>query len=239
MRFYICLLFILIASALYAQEEVEKKRAWVVGGSLTAIVQKNSYPSSFNIPTPPTVGGIYSGFNSEFTSSYLSVLPYIGRKLGDNWLMGLELGYVRRGISREVISVIIVPPPPLPSQTEYARLKEVSNAFRIGIFERFTFNPSQKFQFFSQFNLVYTTSVYYQEQVNIPDLDGSASYIDIGIDLGANYHFTEKWRAMVSIGTLSYYNGSWESSGGLGNHFSTFSFDFDPARIRIGLEYLF
>lgn len=224
---------ILFASTLNAQEEVEKKRAWIVGGSLTAIVQNNSYPSSFNIPTPPTVGGIYSGFNSQFRNSYISILPYIGKELGDNWLMGLELGYVRRSIGRETVENIGVPSSPLIC------LKDVSNAYRIGLFQRFTLNPSQKFKLFSQFNLIYTSSIFYQEQTIFPNLEGNASYIDIGIDLGVNYQFKENWRAVVWMGALSYYNGAWEYSAGTGNNFSAFSFSFDPARIRMGLEYMF
>lgn len=229
MKLHICILFILFAASLYAQEDTNNN-AYIIGGTMSFIHQNNTYPTS-SIGINSSIGGIYSNSTDETKNTLFRFQSYAGKTISQKWILGLQADYRwgryrADGLTVFNSSVVLV-----------ADILQNSNQIGGGIFARYTFNPQQRFNIYLQPNVLYHF-LYEKDK-----LDGEivqeekVNYLEISTNAGILYALNSRLNATLRFGGLSYINGKWQIiDTDRFNNFSSFSANFRLSSISFGLE---
>jgi hypothetical protein len=215
-RIFAILVFgIFVINTSYTQENPSFNQ-FFLGGSFGFSTQKNT-PSLF-------------GNSNENSQTSLSVNPYFGKILTEQWMAGIQLFY---GFSRiESENTLLVPPRIVQSETN-------ENEFGLGIFARYIVNPNQSLKLMLQPDLSF--NLRNSERLNNSRVVSETEIWNfrIRIQPGLLYQFNKKWRGLVFLGNMTYSFG--ELRDGQNDNqmeYSSFQTNFNLAALRIGVEYL-
>lgn len=227
MKLHICILFILFATSLYAQEDTNDK-TYIIGGTLNFIHQNNAYPTS-SIGINSSIGGIYSNSTNETKNTLFRFQPYVGKTINQKWILGLHADYRLGRYSTDDVQVF--------GQLGLVDILQNSNQIGGGIFARYTFNPQQRFNIYLQ------PAILYHFLHEKDKLDGEVAqeekvnYLEISTNVGILYSLNSRLNATLRFGGLSYVNGKWRIiDTDTSNNFSAFSANFRLSNISFGLE---
>jgi hypothetical protein len=200
---------------------------FVLGGDVNFLIQNNTYP--FNSAPVGSFGGIYSNSTDEIRNTNFSIAPYFGRDLNDNWLVGVNLGY--RGGRYTADDAVIF------GQAGAVDIEQTSNRFSFGFFARYRINPENKFNPYLQ------PFVGYSIQTDQDFQDGNLmqeerfNFLEAGVGAGVLYQISDKWRALLRLGSFSYVNGNWEIvDTDTEKNFSALGLNLNATTIRFGVE---
>jgi hypothetical protein len=211
-------------------QEMDISKAWIAGGSLSFAVQQNAQPFTLL----PFIGQIRIVSNDDDArSTNFSFSPYIGKELNANWILGLQLQYtMNRYSSEDVIDFL--------GQQDTFDVKQKENAYTIGLFGRYMFNPESKFVFFLQPSASYSfvDEVQWRDDVITDELESYA--ISVGASGGVLYNISDRWRLTSRIGLLNFVTGKWtDNESDESNTFSSFGATFSLSSLNLGFEYRF
>ncbi len=188
----------LLSAAVMAQSQVN--RPTLIGGSV------NYQSNSFGEDRPK--------------SSSFSIAPYIGRSVGDYWLLGWQLT--------------------LEEEKSYLpqidQMYEMSS-FSAGVFARYTFNPLQSIQFYVAPGLRFGSG-----SEGIEGTDSGLSNQTVGFDIqtGLAYSPNNRWRFLVRLGGIEHQTTRLKASNGeVLQTEKGFNFNLGIAHLGLGAEYCF
>lgn len=227
------ILILSICRILSAQQSTEdSKRPMVLGGSVNFLIQNNTFP--LGLPFIRTAsGGVYSNSVNDRKYTTFSILPYIGKTLNPQWLIGLELDYRKETYASEE-EVIILSQPRLINYTRN------SHQTGLGLFARYTLMPAQPFNIFIQPAINYYRGKEIQKTSGEVDGEERTTYINIGLTAGLLYNISQSIRATLRFGGLNYINGHWKQlDTGKEKDFSSLGLNFNLSTVYFGLEMKF
>lgn len=221
----------LIIQLLNAQEEVATSRSNILGGSMSFSISNNSYPYNFTNLIHVNQG-ILLGANDDAKYRSFSFNPYYGKEISPSTTLGLRLSYSRLVIEDKVQNGW--------GGTAMKDRESTSNEIGFGIFSRHLINPASRLNFYLSPFLNYSHSKFKSEIEGFDPDETKTNVISLGVSAGLMYNFTEKWRAIVNLGNLSYVNGSSKREGSdESNDFSSFGLRASLNFITYGLEMRF
>lgn len=220
---------VLLAQVTFAQEEA-KTYSNILGGGFSFSINNNStallldyYPSDYVITL----------YNSQDSKSKLFTFsPYYAREIKPNLIIGGSL-YLAHTTSEQKVFF------PLGSTM---LVDGVSTSRQIGveIFSRHSLLPSEKFNFYVQPYIGYTTSKNDYTRDDVLQQERESHAFRVGVGAGLLYNISPRWRALVRLGSISYNKGSWKSlTTEENNDFSTLGSRFSLNSISYGLEMRF
>ncbi len=223
---------ILLSSQILTAQETAPATNWIAGGSFSFSLQQNAQPISL-IPYNGQVRIISSG-NSDIRNTYFSFTPYVGKELNANWILGLQLQYTMSRYTSNGVSTDFL------GQLDTFDVAQNENAYTIGLFGRYMFNPASKFVFFLQPYANYSLA---DEQYLSDDVvtDGLDSYaFGIGTSGGVLYNISDRWRLTSRIGLLGFTTGKWtDTETEESKTFSSFGASLSLSSLNLGFEYRF
>lgn len=230
MKLNFLVVIILLSSQILTAQETTPPTNWIAGGSVSFALQQNAQPFTLF----PFIGQVRIVSNSDDArSTYFSFSPYAGKELSANWIMGLQLQYtMRRYRSDDVISIL--------GQVDTFDVKQNEDAYTIGLFGRYMFNPESKFVFFLQpyANYSFVDEMQWRDEVITDELESYA--ISIGTSGGVLYNISDRWRLTSRIGLLSFVTGKWtDNESDESNTFSSFGASLSLSSLNLGFEYRF
>lgn len=220
---FMCLVLL---TSISAQDGEMDTRKYFVGGSLGFSSGSNTdaplFSENSNIP-------IFISPDDESKYTSLSVAPYIGRQLNENWSLGIQVQYGLR--DRSSLRSF----PGQPALVLYETEVQVLSA---GLFSRYTFFNRSDFNIFCQpfFDYRYISTQNFRDGL----LDGElkTNMIEAGVDLGATYQFSPSFRALIRVGGLSYSSGNTaQVDTDFQEDFNSFNARFSLRNIGLGVEY--
>lgn len=212
-----------IITSLFAQDQPITKN-YLLGGSISFQIQKNSFPSS-SIGIGP---GFYSQNNDNLRYLTFSFSPQFGKQISEKWLVGI-LGNL--SLSRYENN---------NSQGTTLDFDRNSIQYGGGIFGRYTINPENLFNFFIEPNIEYYLFSLTVKQNSVKTEEQKANFIKIRTQLGGLYRISPKFNLSAKIGGLDYVNGHWEIVGTKDDkNFSSFYSSFNLANLFFGFEWKF
>ncbi len=227
---YLVVIMLLSAQSMTAQETTPTTN-WIAGGSLGFSIQQNAPRNTFF----PLVGQVrfVSSSSQDSRNTYFSFSPYVGKELSANWILGLQLQYtMSRYRSDDVIDFL--------GQLDTFDYAQNENAYTIGLFGRYMFNPESRFVFFLQpyANYSFVDEVQWNDDVITDELDSYA--ISLGTSGGVLYNISERWRLTSRIGLLGFTTGKWtDPESDESNTFSSFGASLSLSSLNLGFEYKF
>jgi hypothetical protein len=226
---YLLVIILLSAQSMTAQETTPATN-WIAGGSFSFAVQQNAQPFTLF----PSIGQVRIISNTDDASATsFSFSPYIGKEVSAKWVLGLQLQYnMSRYTSEDVTSIL--------GQQDTFDLKQNENAYAIGLFGRYMFNPESKFVFFLQpyANYSFVDEVQWRDEVITDELDSYA--ISVGASGGVLYNISDRWRLTSRIGLLTFVTGKWtDTDSDESNTFSSFGASLNLSNLNLGFEYRF
>lgn len=230
MKLNYLVVILLFSSQMITAQETTPTTNWIAGGSVSYSLQQNAQPFTLF----PFIGQVRIVSNSEDArGTNFSFSPYVGKELSANWIMGLQLQYtMSRYRSDDVISIL--------GQVDTFDVKQNENAYTIGLFGRYRFNPESKFVFFLQPYASYSfvDEVQWRDEVITDELESYA--ISIGTSGGVLYNISDRWRLTSRIGLLSFVTGKWtDNESDESNTFSSFGASLSLSSLNLGFEYKF
>ena len=227
-RTFLCLVTLFFALHLSAQEEIHRNK-FIIGGNIYFYKQKNNTPDTY----------LYIFYNQyEYTTTTLSLNPYIGRELNEHLLFGFQVKYNK---SKRVIT----------EQTNmFFSIGDIeSKGSGLGIFSRYVFNPQSKIQFFLHGSLGYNR-LSKEEDANSfqGKIEEKSTYLDAGLRGGLLVHIANSFYLTGNFGHIFYKEGENEllaedintgSKKTTTSKFSTFAASFNASTVSIGLEFQF
>ncbi len=213
----ICSLIFALAFFQYlsAQSEGAEKR-WFIGGQFQQDrIIRNDQSSPQN-----------KSENNDFR-----LAAYFGKELSAHWMMGFQLGMNSNlyGSSSVLVS----------NTDQISIYRSRSVTLQPGLFFRYTLNPEQKFQVYTEVfgNTAFYSSRYARDnQVDKRKID--SAQFNTGLRLGMNYYVSRKFRVIGSLGGLFY---SKINNNNIQDQFShsNFGANFGLSALALGLEYRF
>ncbi len=228
---YLVVIMLLSAQTMTAQENTPAIN-WIAGGSFSFSFQQNAQPASLI----PFIGQVHiiSSNRDDIRNTYFSFSPYAGRELSANWILGLQLQYtMSRYKASDVLNDFL-------GQVDTLDYAQNENAYTIGLFGRYMFNPASKFVFFLQpyVNYSFVDKQYFKDDVMTDGLDSYA--IGIGTSGGVLYNISDRWRLTSRIGLLGFSTGKWtDTDSDESNTFSSFGASLSLSSLNLGFEYRF
>ncbi len=228
MKSFLVILAIISSSQLILAQEEVSTHSYVLGGSFNFLVQNNTYPLS-SLSLNSGIGGIYSNSTNDTKNTTFAITPYIAKDINAHWLLGLQLDYrVGNYIAEDLIRF---------SQPELYDLERSSNQIGIGLFSRYTLNPTQEFNLYLQPYFEYNSLNEEEFEDTVLTQEEKASFIELGIGLGVLYNVNDRMRATLRMGGLNYINGKWEIvNTDTEKDFSSFGTNLNLATIFFGFE---
>jgi hypothetical protein len=213
----ICLLIFALGFLQYlsAQSEGAEKR-WFIGGQF-----QQDRISRNDQSTPQD-----KSENNDFR-----LAAYFGKELSAHWMMGFQLGmnsavYRSSWVLDNTTNQISI------YQSQFITLLP-------GLFFRYTLNPEQKFQVYTEaFGNTALYSYRYARDNQVDKRKIDSDQFNTGLRLGMNYYVSKKFRVIGSLGGLFY---SKISNNNIQGQFSNSNFgaNFGLSALAIGLEYRF
>lgn len=228
----LCLLCLWSMAAFAQDGEFEER--YVAGGSFNFFTQKNFLPSHLLInPTP--ISGVFSDGNAKVRWTTVRVQPYVGKEITSRLMLGLSALYgTENGTTERWVW------PGTGTGTVISEAETVSQQFGLAVFSRHTLNPDQKIQLFLQPSAGYYFSTQTTEIDSDLDSERESYYINIDLSAGVLYNISQRWRATLRTGGLSYvYGQSKNKTNNTRYNFSSFGSDLRLSQLSFGLEMRF
>lgn len=226
---YLVVIILLSVQTMTAQETTPATN-WIAGGSISFSMQHNAQPFTLL----PYIGQVRIVSNSDDArGTRFSFSPYIGKDLSANWNLGLQLQYGMNRYKAEDVNDFL-------GLLDTFDVKRNENAYSIGLFSRYMFNPNSKFVFFLQPYASYSfvDQVEWREEVITDELESYA--ISIGASGGVLYNISDRWRLTSRIGLLNFVTGKWtDNESDESNTFSSFGASLSLSSLNLGFEYRF
>lgn len=223
---------ILLSSHMMSAQESTPATNWIAGGSVSFSLQQNAQPTSL-ISFIGQVR-IISSSTSDIHNTYFSFTPYVGKEMSANWILGLQLQYTMSRYTAYGVSTDFL------GQQDTFDVKQNENAYTIGLFGRYMFNPAHKFVFFLQpyTNYSFVDEVQWSDDVITDGLDSYA--IGLGTSVGVLYNISDRWRLTSRIGLLGFTTGKWkDTETDESNTFNSFGASLSLSSLNLGFEYRF
>lgn len=208
----------------FEQEEAEPAvtKDYFVGGSLSFNISNNDQ----TVLIPSSVPPILTPTVLNRSSTRFSTNLILGKQINPHWALGLQGALSLLKNENENVS---------------SSVESETTGIGMGVFARYTVNPTHKFQAIITPNINYTQTTTESSSNNpgFTPTDFQSRGLLIGASLGALYHITPRWRATVFVGGVSYRTGSTEQNDMDDDDFSSFDISFSLSNINFGAEYLF
>ena len=220
--------FLLCLSIAIAQDGSEVSNKFILGGSIGFSTQQNGLPFS-SVGNSSNVIATYTSPNDESRRTSISFSPYLGREINPKviWGVNLHLRYNYYG-DRDYI---------FPSEPEPDLFEITTHQFGLGVFMRYTFNPTHKFNLFMQPFIEYNSSKREQYFKNESTFKETSQFMNVGLVVGGLYNINEKFRATLRAGILSLLNGTWkEEYINREGNFTALSANLNLSSLRFGFE---
>ncbi len=216
---------------LNAQEETVDTK-YIIGGAFSYLHQTNNAINANNfligVPNPNT-----GSYDVESTYSVFSFSPYVGRVITSRWTLGLslDLRFSKTAIEPAVPTVLNID------------FTTTTRQVGFGIFSRYHFNPSKRFQFFLQPYVQYYQTKQEGESNSVVGSKEEAKHLELGITPGILYQIQKHFRMTVRFGGIAYLNGSTEltrlGQNTLEQDFDSFTTNFNLSSLFLGAEWNF
>lgn len=220
---------VLLAQVTFAQEEA-KTYSNILGGGFSFSINNNAPVLLGDYYYPGDFVGSSNVQDRKYTRFTFS--PYYAREIKSNLIVGGGLYFAHRTTEQKVFF-------PLGSTM---LVDGVSTSRQIGveIFSRHSLLPSEKFNFYVQPYIGYTTSKNDYTRDDVLQQERESHAFRVGVGAGLLYNISPRWRALVRLGSISYNKGSWKSlTTEENNDFSTLGSRFSLNSISYGLEMRF
>lgn len=228
----ICLLItpFSIQQILAQKKKQQEEHPFAIGGYFSYQSQNGAIPITQN----PTLGGIvYTNFSTDVKGSSFSIAPYISRKFGNHWLLGLSLSYATITYESRYTSF---QPGVLGDLVE-----SKGTSWSAGVYSRYIVNPNQNLKFYLQPQLQYSKSK--DVDSNLTDKTEekiSVNAIHAFIQPGVAYALSDHWSILATFGSLSYAHGTVKADDpNLDDSFSLINVNTNLTSLQLGLEYRF
>jgi len=228
---YLVVIILLSVQTMTAQE-TSPVTNWIAGGSFSFSLQQNAQPISLI----PFIGQVHiiTSNRDDIRNTYFSFSPYVGKEVSANWIMGLQLQYtINRYRANDVVTDFF-------GQLDTIDYVQNENAYTIGLFGRYMFNPESKFVFFLQpyANYSFVDEQNFRNDVITSGLDSYA--IGVGTSGGILYNISDQWRLTSRIGLFGFSTGKWtDTESDESNTFSSFGASLSLSSLNLGFEYRF
>ena len=224
----LCLASLVGLTVVQAQESTPTPRTLILGGTFGLSISENS--------NDPIVSLIFThgGFSSqpvETKEQSFFLNPYLGSQVSDHWIIG---GRGIFSISNNKFDFVTA----TTGVIEVIKQNRRRTEFGIGVFGRYTFNPSKKVNLFIQNAIDYRVGTVKSEANNIEEEREKYNSVAVSVTPGVNWKIADNFSFLGSIGLLRYENGRWEDElEELDQNFSDFDLSLNFSTFRFGIEF--
>lgn len=232
-NWFFTLLFLFSTTILVAQDHQPNPKNWIVGSSFSIFSSQSKTEGETTFLTGP-----FEPIDESAQNFQLAFLPYFGKQVHPNWILGVQLRYIIERFSGETLN---------GANGTLFENNLNGNGYGLGIFSRYIFNPNNKFQVFLNPTLFYQYDLTRQDPNESLVFRLTRNTIQLETNIGVQFQVSNTFRLLMTT-NLFYYNlitSDMTSNSGsrtteLSNSTLTLSSDLlRTTSFALGFEFLF